>query len=108
MKTLSEIARHMFINIVPPRDEFSVKETLHGKEIDLKLYHEGFGALPVIAGGFGKADIRVALNPPVPFANKAIVILVNISDGGFENVQLPFDHQSLTDALITLLEREDI
>lgn len=108
MEVLSEVARHMFINIVPPRPEVKVKEVLNGKALDLKLYHEGFGALPVVAGTFGKADIRITMNPPVPFANKGIVILVNISDAGFENIQVPYNHQSLTDALIALLEQEEI
>lgn len=107
MKTLSEIARHMFINIVPPRPEINIQETLNNKRISLKLYHEGFGALPVVAGSFGKADMRIAMNPPVPLANKGIVILVNIADGEFENVQVPYNHQALTDALVTLLEREE-
>lgn len=108
MNTLSEIARHMFINIVPPRPELNVQETLNNKRISLKLYHEGYGALPVIAGSFGKADIRIAMNPPVPLANKGIVILINIADGGFENIQVSYKHQSLIDALVTLLEKEDL
>lgn len=108
LKTLDEVARWMFINVVPAVPDTTYTEVLVDKRIDLKLTHEGFGQLPVVAGQFGNADIRISLNPPVKFRSKEIVILVNPAQGEFRNIRVGLDHDALTEALTELLHSTQI
>lgn len=108
MKTLSEIARWMFIDVAKKPEPRTVEEVLKGKCISLQLYHEGLGTLPIVAGRFGNADMRITWNPPLVHSASGIIILANVASGDFINIKTEFNREALTKGLIELLEREDI
>lgn len=108
MKTLAFAAHWMFINVVPPKKDVDLVDTVEGKTVNLKLTHEGFGALPVVAGQFGQADIRITLNPPFIFHSKEIIILVNPAEGEFTNIRVEMNEAALMEALVNLIQSEKV
>jgi len=108
MKTLALAVRWMFTIIVPTPADNQLTNIVKGKEVNLKLTHEAFGCIPVVSGQFGKADVRISLNPPIAFKGKEIIILVNPAEGEFTSIKVELSEAALMQALVDLIQSDKV